>query len=167
MFFNQDDRLNIQNLRSAFRRLCLLLHPDKGGDRIEFGEMKKEYDNLIKGACSVEGERARATGKRAAYTYEGEKAFMEKVQDFLNIAGVTVEICGSWLWLSGKTFISKDRIKALGAKWSTSKKRWFWSCYMSANKPRRSMYRSMAEVRNAYGSEVLVSEAEEQAQVVA
>ena len=39
---------------------------------------------------------------------------------------ISVELCGSWLWISGDTRNFKDYIKATGCKWSGKKKMWYW-----------------------------------------
>lgn len=38
---------NMQELRDEFRRLCKTLHPDVGGDKYKFGEMKRQYDTTL------------------------------------------------------------------------------------------------------------------------
>ena len=36
--------MSIEELRTNFRKLCLELHPDKGGNAEDFKAMKNEYD---------------------------------------------------------------------------------------------------------------------------
>ena len=35
-----------QELKKAYKRLCLKLHPDKGGDPAEFKAMQAEYEDM-------------------------------------------------------------------------------------------------------------------------
>jgi hypothetical protein len=41
-------------------------------------------------------------------------------------SAVTVEVVGSWIWLSGNTYNVKDSIKELGFKWSKNNKKWYY-----------------------------------------
>jgi len=147
----------IIEMRAQFRQWCLKLHPDKGGDPEEFKAMKDEYDSIIKRMSLNEALSAKSENRRTAYTYEREKQVMNAIERFMRIPGIIVELCGSWLWLSGNTFPVHDRIKAEGAKFSSSKKKWYYSPYMSERKPKKSMY-SMQKIREKFGSEIFENE---------
>jgi curved DNA-binding protein CbpA len=151
--------MSIEELRKNFRRHCLVLHPDKGGDAEEFKAMKNEYDYFIKLSAAGEAGRAAAKDRKPFYTYESEKALQDAIERFLAIPDIVVEICGSWLWITGNTFPVHERIKALGAKFSRNKKAWYWSPTMSQGKM-RGIY-SMKKIREKFGSICLESEAEE------
>ena len=151
------DITNIETLRQEFRTLCFSLHPDKGGDRFEFGSMKEEYEHLIEKLARTEATKAAAENRDCKFTFEGEAALMEALQKFMEIPGITIEICGSWLWIAGNTFPVYKLIKNKGAKFSKSKKKWYFSPYMSERK-RRGHY-SMNQIRKRFGTETVESEA--------
>lgn len=151
---------SIEELRSMFRAYCLELHPDKGGDPEAFLAMKAEYDVAIRMAAATEAGTANAENREARFSYEGERAVAEALERFLNIPGIIVEICGSWLWIAGNTFPVHERIKAEGAKYSKGKGKWYYSPYMGRGK-RRGRY-SMAQIRRRFGSIVVDSEAQAQ-----
>jgi hypothetical protein len=48
------------------------------------------------------------------------------LQKKVNPEGLHLQICGSWLWLSGKTFRVKDTLKELGFRYSKDKLSWYW-----------------------------------------
>ena len=38
--------------------------------------------------------------------------------------GLTIEICGSWIWVSGDTFPHRAVLKEAGYRWAPTKKMW-------------------------------------------
>lgn len=152
--------MSIEEIRKAFRKYCLELHPDKGGDAEEFKAMKNEYDQVIVLLAAGEAGKANAQNRKAHFTAETETALRETLEKLLNIAGITVEICGSWLWIYGNTYPVHEQIKALGCKYSSQKKAWYWAADLAQGKA-RGRYNSLAKIRAKFGSEVIESEAEE------
>lgn len=151
--------MNIEELRKNFRQLCLELHPDKGGDEEQFKAMKNEYDYFCRLQAAGEAGKATAENRAARFTAETEKELREALERFLNIHGIVVEICGSWLWISGNTFPVHEQIKAAGAKFSGQKKMWYWSATMRDGKV-RGRY-DMKKIRSKFGSEAIESTAAE------
>jgi len=64
--------------------------------------------------------------------------------------GLTIEICGTWIWVSGDTKPHKDIIKAAGYRWAPKKLMWHWrpSDYKSKS---RGKY-SIDDIRARHGS---------------
>ena len=82
-----------------------------------------------------------------------EEALEQLNQAIPSDADVTVEVCGSWIWISGDTKPCKDNLKRIGCRWSSKKKQWYWRP-PGAGRPwfRSSNEYSMEEIRNEYGS---------------
>ena len=40
--------------------------------------------------------------------------------------GLTVEVCGEWVWVSGDTKPHKETLKSAGFKWSPKKVNWYF-----------------------------------------
>ena len=158
------DCKTIEELRAEFKVLCMKLHPDKvGGDSSLFVEMKNEYDNLLHLFSASEAGRANGLGQQARYTYESESELAKKIEELMNVVDITIEICGSWLWVGGNTYPVKDRIKAMGCKFSGTKKLWYWSSSIVEGK-KRGIY-TMDKIRNKFGSELLESTGKKQYQL--
>ena len=68
-------------------------------------------------------------------------------------ADVKIELCGSWLWISGDTKPHKDNLKRIGCRWSNNKKQWYWRP-PGSGRPwfRSSNEYSMEQIRSDYGS---------------
>lgn len=125
---------SLDELRKLFHKLCLKMHPDKGGDHIAFVEMKHEYERIAAGFVDQSRRDDCAHGREPRHTMKAEREIMEMIEKIVRMHGLLIELCGSWLWLSGETYSQKDAVKSTGFRWSTSKKRWYWSPYMTGTR---------------------------------
>ena len=66
---------------------------------------------------------------------------------------IDIEICGSWIWVSGNTFNCKDKLKEIGFKWAKAKKKWYWQQGEYTRKSKKTF--SMDEIREMHGSETV------------
>lgn len=81
--------------------------------------IKAEYStlmNVLTPSQAVEPEK-----ERAAVT---EK--IKELQEKVNPEGLHLEICGTWLWVTGKTYQVKDALKELGFRYSANKLSWYY-----------------------------------------
>ena len=111
----------IDQAKNLFRKLCLTLHPDKGGIASEFISMYNEF-KTFKPTETKEGEE----------TFDAEK-FYNLIQNFDNLDGLIINFVGSFIWIEGDTMKHKDTLKQIrleGYKpifWAKVKKAWFYS----------------------------------------
>ena len=153
---------NVEDLKSLYRKLALENHPDRGGDKAKMQEINAEYAQLFDRLKDTH-KSSRPDGPK---TYQAETATAETPEDFINICnelfrldGLEVELCGRWLWIGGETRRHKDRLKALGCKWSKNKEKWSWHFPEDAAwqyKGKKSW--SMDRIRDRFGSERLGAE---------
>ena len=85
-----------------------------------------------------------------------EKATEETAEDFINliislskVKGVKIEVCGSWLWVSGDTKPVKDELKELGFWFSAKKSAWY---HNGGQAHKRSKNHTLEEIRQMWGS---------------
>lgn len=138
----------LDELKAEFRRLVLKYHPDKGGDTATMQTINAEYEakhEALKNAWNA------AHDEEHQCTEEPEE-FRDIIDALLKMDGVEVELCGSWLWISGNTFAHKDELKALGCKWASVKKLWSWHHAEAGNRFYRGNC-TMGEIRTKYGSQ--------------
>lgn len=163
MYFTNLPEFTIEHLRAAFHKLCLEMHPDKeGGDHDAFVAMKREYDRQAGMLAAGELRQATEKNREPRFTSDGESALADMLWRLLKVAGIEVEICGSWIWISGDTYRNRERLKTFGLQWSKKKKSWYWSPYLG-QKRRKGRY-TMKQIRRQFGSAVYRNEEEEQEQ---
>lgn len=114
-----DGITKLDELRKAYKKWAMELHPDHGGTNEEFRSMADEYHRMIPLMKNHDGETVNDT-ENVKVSAEAEK-FKEIIDILLNLDGVEVELCGNWLWISGDTRQYKDRLKALGCRWAPKK----------------------------------------------
>lgn len=67
--------------------------------------------------------------------------------------GIIVELCGSWVWVSGNTYGVKESLKQLGFRFSSKKKMWYFhEDKADISYCGRRKEKTMADIRNKYGS---------------
>lgn len=144
-FFNNIS--NLEELKKEYRRLCMKHHPDLGGDEETMKRLNAEYERIVRsGRFSDDMDAAHTTA-------DEEAAFRHILEKLVVLQGLVIEICGSWLWVSGKTFPYKDALKGLGMKFASKKKCWYWH----PEGYRRTSHReySMDAIRDMHGSRII------------
>lgn len=112
---------NLEELRKEYRRLVKENHPDNGGNEDVIKEINVEYEKLF------DQLKSGATDKDKTYKYDmdTDEAIREMINKIINL-NVTIEIVGSWIWVTGNTYKVKDVLKSYGFKWCSNKKAWAW-----------------------------------------
>lgn len=107
-----------KDLKKQYRELCKKLHPDHGGNEEEFKKMMAEYEKI-----QLEGFKQQArqeTGEEIA------PEVMEILKNIIHFHGLDIDVVGSWIWVSGNTYLYKEQLKELGFKWSSKRKKWYF-----------------------------------------
>lgn len=139
----------LDELKAAYRRLSMKHHPDRGGDTATMQEINAEHDELFERLK----KQHNASADEFHQTTETPEEFREIIELLLRLEGLTVELCGSWLWIGGNTREHKETLKAAGCRWSNNKKLWYWHHAEEGRKWRRGKA-TMSEIRTKYGSQV-------------
>ena len=139
----------LDELKAAYRRLSMKHHPDRGGDTATMQEINAEHDELFERLK----KQHNASADEFHQTTETPEEFREIIELLLRLEGLTVELCGSWLWIGGDTRQHKETLKAAGCRWSNNKKLWYWRHAEDGSKWHRGN-RTMSEIRMKYGSQV-------------
>ena len=116
--------------------------------------INSEYDEFFNTMKNRHNADAQATGSRPIN--ETPEEFRRVIEKIINIPGIIIELCGSWIWISGETRGFKEQLKAAGCFWASKKKMWYWRAPEDAVHSRHT--KSMTEIRNKYGSERIYSD---------
>ena len=148
---------DLNELRRVYRALAIKHHPDKGGDVVVMQQINNEYDELSEKL--IQGNPDFSEGRK---TYESQVSedLKEKVAQVIVLPEVTVEIIGSWIWVTGKTKPVKEKLKEAGFKFSRKKTAWYWhrGKYRKFNKKEYDLN----TIRSMWGSETVEREKESQ-----
>lgn len=139
---------NLDELKKEYRRLAMKHHPDHGGDT--------ETMKAINGAYAERFEQLKkqhnAQNDEQHQTTEAPEEFINIISALVRLPGLIVELCGSWLWISGETLKNKDALKNAGCRWSSSKKMWYWRHQEDGAHWSRGK-KSISDIRRKYGSQ--------------
>jgi len=147
-----------QEIKNMYRELAFEYHPDKGGKTEVMQEINTWYHRSLKKCDNIEfGEY------KYSYDWKRESDLADKIVEVVNIEGVTVELCGIWLWITGETYPHRVFLKNLGFKYSGNKKAWYYHRGVYRKQHNRTF--TMYQIRESFGSKVLSDEQEEKKQI--
>lgn len=130
---------SLEDLKVQYKALAKKHHPDLGGSTEAMQAINAEYDEILSKGLFSKKEN-----------YETEILHRDIIEQLVVLEGLTIEICGLWLWVGGKTFQVKDKLKALGLKFSGQKKLWYYKPYEDTKTRRKTL--EMDRIRSVYGS---------------
>lgn len=129
-----------EQVKSAYVAACKKYHPDvnpAGAEMMKVVnaayEVLKEYSGAIKDEQSEYGEQ-----------------FNEALNSIMPLAGLSIEICGVWIWVTGDTRKHKDALKKAGFRWAPKKKAWHFRPDKFRSHSRGNI--SLEDIRAKYGS---------------
>ncbi len=140
----------LDEAKALYKKLAFELHPDVSGrdSKAEFQEMQNQFEAF---KPQTEKYQTEFESHNAAH-------FMQIINDLMQIKhDIEIEICGSFIWISGDTRSAKDKIKAVQseafkpAQWHRKKFVWFFA--PADYRKFSSKEFDMEEIRNKYGSE--------------
>ena len=103
----------LEQLRKAYKDLLKKHHPDNGGSEEIMKAINVEYEQLFKILKNRHESKATGTESKSSenvkWNFEEDEKLREVLQKIINYEGISIEICGSWLWVSGNTYQYKKR----------------------------------------------------------
>lgn len=143
----------LQALKERYKELAKAYHPDLNPDAGDeaMQQINAQYDELVKRFSRVSSDgRTEATAEEAHTAADLAIQYREIIAQIINLAGLNIELCGAWLWVSGNTYENREALKAAGLKYASKKKMWYWRPEEAAcHKSRRGV--PMNDIRRKYG----------------
>ena len=143
----------LEELRKEYHRLAMQFHPDReGGDLKTMQAINLQYEKLTKKLINSHEDYS---DDRKDWEMFVSEELMVTIGRIIHLPGITIELIGSWLWITGNTFAVRDNLKAEGFKFSPPKCSWFFHCGSYIKKD--NVLRSMDELRNLWGHQEIES----------
>jgi hypothetical protein len=138
----------VETLKAEYRRLVLIHHPDRGGDEATMKAINAEYTVRLQWIQAHPwSEETEAQDAK----HDIDDGYREVINQIVGIDGLNVEICGTWVWVTGETKPAKEVLKAAGFKWAGKKVAWYWHSGEYHKRSKR-LY-TMEEIRDLHGSQ--------------
>lgn len=134
---------NLQDLKNLYRKLAMQYHPDHGGDVEKMKVINNEFEYLFDKLPKTKQEEV---------SEQTASEYMQIIKDIIFIPGIKIELCGTWLWVTGDTKPVKDLLSAAGFKFAGKKIAWYWHGNKKYRKKSKRKL-SLEEIRDLYGSE--------------
>lgn len=137
-----------EDIKAAYRRACMKYHPDRNPAGLQMMQAVNAAWAALESYEGFQNETVESTdGDRSGY---GD-ALNDALNAVIDLPGIKIEVCGSWIWISGDTKPVKDQIKAAGYYWASKKHMWYFRPAEWKSRSRGKF--SIDEIREKFGSE--------------
>lgn len=165
-YFDEID--DIVELKMKYKHLIYENHPDRHpGQEEEYTRKAQQINDQYRDRFDTLHGRKQQQQTNAGRTEQDDPStgfyWSETSADFiaifaalLQIDGITLEICGSWLWIHGNTYPAREILKQHNARWAPKKKLWYWRPPEAASRNHKPW--DMDRIRTTYGSEQVKSD---------
>jgi len=146
----------IEEVKEIYRTMARKLHPDVNtapNATQQMQDLNRQYElafNLLKNIHrSIKDATEVYTAKEE--TKEIPSDFIEIINAIIALQGITIELIGRWVWVTGETKQYKDIFKAHKFAWSNPKQAWSWHKPEDATHNRKRI--PLDKIREMYGSQ--------------
>lgn len=144
-----NDCKTLDEVKAQYKKLAKQYHPDLGGDTATMQEINKEY--AFATAKAVKG--ADLSEEETEAEILSSEAYRKAIEQIIHLEGVTIELVGYWIWVTGNTYPVRAALKEAGFLFASKKVAWYFRT--AEYKVSQSSGKSLDEIRSKYGSEVL------------
>ena len=115
----------LQELKTKYRELVFTYHPDIAGDASTetMKQINNEYESMFE---YIKSNPVNEQEKKSNYYANVNDGFREVLSKIVHLPEIEIEICGSWLWVTGETKNVKDQLKEAGLFWAAKKQAWYF-----------------------------------------
>lgn len=140
---------SLEEVKATYKKLAKQYHPDLGGDTVTMQEINKEY--AFASAKAIKG--ANLSEEETESEILSSEAYRNAIEKIIYLDGITIELVGYWLWVTGNTYPVRATLKEAGFLFASKKSAWYFRT--AEYKVSKGGKKSLDEIRSKYGSEVL------------
>lgn len=138
--------ITLEQTKQAYRRASIKYHPDRNPGGLQMMQaVNAAWDYLQK----LDWNRPVNNAESADSDY-GD-LLNAAINAVIDLAGLKLEICGAWVWVSGDTKTHKDALKAAGFMWASKKMMWYFRPAEWASSSRGNW--NIDKIREYHGSQ--------------
>lgn len=165
------DCQTIEQIKKRYRQLAQQFHPDHNRTGTDTNaimtKINLQYEAFKNKTFTGYNHE---TKKEYTQTFDPFDGYREIIDKLINLEGITIELCGTWLWVTGVKKEDKEKqaiLKELDFTYSGKKCAWYWKPGTYRKKSKREL--NLDEIRNLYGSEKVnrTEQQEEKKQAIA
>ncbi|MFA7157530.1 MAG: DnaJ domain-containing protein [Bacilli bacterium] len=159
------DCQTIEEIKKRYRKLAQQFHPDHNRETDTnsiMAEINSQYEKFRFQKFTATNHETKKTYEQTFDPFDGYRELIDKL---INLQGITIELCGSWLWITGETKQHKETLKELNFSFSGKKIAWYWKPGTYRKKSKKEL--NLEEIRNLYGSNTVNKQEQEQKKAIA
>lgn len=150
------DCKTIEDVKETYKKSAFKNHPDHGGDVEIMKQINAEYDDAFKKFKNIHRNAKNETYETKEENTETPEIFKDIINKIIHLEGVTIELIGCWIWITGNTYAYKDILKELHFTWANTKKAWTWHPEGTGKLSHRKF--ELNDIRMMFGSEEIKTE---------
>ncbi len=139
----------LDEVKALYKKLAKQYYPDLGGDTETMQTINKEY--AFASAKAIKGDNLSEEETENEIRFSEE--YREAIEKIIHLEGITIELIGYWIWVTGNTFPVKAELKAAGYFFASKKLAWYFRT--GEYKVNKGGKKDLDEIRSKYGSEVI------------
>ena len=139
---------SLDEVKATYKQLAMQHHPDHGGDTATMQAINTEYAFAVAKILKGEDLSAEDTDEQIRLSEE----YRQVIEQIINLPGITIEIVGNWIWVTGSTYPVRQQLKAAGLFFASKKAAWY---YRAEEYKTKGGKKTLEEIKAKYGSETL------------
>jgi hypothetical protein len=112
-------------------------------------EINKEF--AFASAKAIKG--ANLSEEETEHEILSSEEYRRAIEQIIHLDGITVELVGYWIWVTGNTYPVKGTLKSAGFFFAPKKLAWYFRT--AEYKVSKGGKKSLDEIRSKYGSEII------------
>jgi hypothetical protein len=141
---------DLASCETAYRRAAMKYHPDRAGGSVE---MMQAVNDAVESIRTWYRDPENAPLRDHAEPSGYGDLLAAAIAAVVELEGIAIEICGSWIWVTGDTKPHRDAFKAAGYRWGAKKMAWFFRPAGFKSRSRGNW--SLDEIREHHGSQAV------------
>lgn len=142
------DCTTLDALKTAYKKLALQHHPDRGGDTAVMQAINKEYAFAAARLAQGQGLSDEETSEQIHLSEQ----YRQVIEQLVLLPEIQIELVGLWIWVTGNTYPVKTQLKNSGLFFAPKKQAWY---YRSEKFKTRNSKKTLDQIRSKYGSSII------------